>query len=65
MRWNLRLAAANQNIWKAPELQHRLADHRLVISAVAVACQRAPAGGGWAACAADVSRRSPGSERTP
>jgi hypothetical protein len=55
MRWNLRLAAANQSIWKAPELQHPFADHGLVISAVVVAWQRAPAAG--------VRRRSPGSER--
>jgi DNA-binding Xre family transcriptional regulator len=33
MRWNLRLAAANRGIWKASELQRRLADHGLVISA--------------------------------
>ena len=64
MHWNLRLAAADRGIWKAPELQHLLADHGLVISAVAVARQRAPAGD-RAACTADVSRRSPGSERTP
>ena len=56
MRWNLRLAAVNRGIWTASELQHLLAAHRLVIPAVAVACQRAPAG--------DVSRRSPG-ERIP
>jgi len=63
MRWNLRLAAANRGTWKAPEMQRLLAGHRLVISAVAVACQRASAGD-WAACGADVSRRSPG-ERIP
>jgi DNA-binding Xre family transcriptional regulator len=33
MRWNLRLAAANRDIWKASELQRRLAEHGLVISA--------------------------------
>lgn len=33
MRWNLRLAAAHRSIWKASELQQRLADHGLVISA--------------------------------
>lgn len=33
MRWNLRLAAANRDIWKAGELQHMLATHGLVISA--------------------------------
>jgi DNA-binding Xre family transcriptional regulator len=33
MRWNLRLAAASRGIWKASELQRRLADHGLVISA--------------------------------
>jgi DNA-binding Xre family transcriptional regulator len=33
MRWNLRLAAANRGIWKASELQRRLADRGLVISA--------------------------------
>ena len=33
MRWNLRLAAANQGIWKASELQRLLAEHGLVISA--------------------------------
>lgn len=32
MRWNLRLAAANRGIWKASELQRRLAEHGLVIS---------------------------------
>ena len=64
MRWNLRLAAANRGVWKAPELQHLLADHGLVISAVVVAWKRAPAGG-WAASAAEISRRSPGSERIP
>lgn len=64
MRWNLRPATANRGIWSAPELQHLPVDHGLVISVVAVARQRAPAGD-WAAYAADVSRRSPGSERTP
>lgn len=33
MQWNLRLAAANRGIWKASELQRRLAEHGLVISA--------------------------------
>jgi DNA-binding Xre family transcriptional regulator len=33
MKWNLRLAAANQGIWKASELQRLLAEHGLVISA--------------------------------
>lgn len=33
MRWNLRLAAAKRDIWKASELQHLLADHGLRISA--------------------------------
>jgi DNA-binding Xre family transcriptional regulator len=33
MRWNLRLAAANRGIWKASELQRRLAEHGMVISA--------------------------------
>ncbi|MCE7011744.1 helix-turn-helix transcriptional regulator [Kibdelosporangium philippinense] len=33
MKWNLRLAAANRGIWKASELQHKLAEHGLVISA--------------------------------
>ena len=33
MRWNLRLAAANRGIWKAGELQRKLAEHGLVISA--------------------------------
>lgn len=33
MRWNLRLAAANRGIWKASELQCRLAERGLVISA--------------------------------
>jgi DNA-binding Xre family transcriptional regulator len=32
MRWNLRLAAANRGIWKASELQRKLAEHGLVIS---------------------------------
>ncbi len=33
MRWNLRLAAAQRDIWKASELQRMLADAGLVISA--------------------------------
>ena len=33
MKWNLRLAAAHRDIWKASDLQRRLADHGLVISA--------------------------------
>jgi DNA-binding Xre family transcriptional regulator len=33
MKWNLRLVAANRGIWKASELQRRLAEHGLVISA--------------------------------
>ncbi|MCX5417663.1 helix-turn-helix transcriptional regulator [Streptomyces sp. NBC_00059] len=33
MKWNLRLAAANRGIWKASELQRKLAEHGLVISA--------------------------------
>jgi hypothetical protein len=33
MKWNLRLAAANRGIWKASEVQRRLADHGLVVSA--------------------------------
>ncbi|WP_433873267.1 helix-turn-helix domain-containing protein [Saccharopolyspora sp. CA-218241] len=33
MRWNLRLAAAQRGIWKATDLQHRLARGGLVISA--------------------------------
>jgi hypothetical protein len=33
MRWNLRLAAANRDIWKASELQRQLAERGLVISA--------------------------------
>lgn len=33
MRWSLRLAAAHRSIWKASELQQRLAEHGLVISA--------------------------------
>jgi hypothetical protein len=31
MKWNLRLVAANRGIWKASELQRRLAEHGLVI----------------------------------
>jgi DNA-binding Xre family transcriptional regulator len=33
MKWNLRLTAANAGIWKASEMQRRLAEHGLVISA--------------------------------
>lgn len=33
MKWNLRLAAAQREIWKASELQRSLAEHGLVISA--------------------------------
>ena len=33
MRWNLRLAAAHRDIWKASQLQKMLADAGLVISA--------------------------------
>jgi DNA-binding Xre family transcriptional regulator len=33
VRWNLRLAAAQRDIWKASQLQHMLADAGLVISA--------------------------------
>jgi DNA-binding Xre family transcriptional regulator len=33
MKWNLRLAAARREIWKASELQRSLAEHGLVISA--------------------------------
>jgi DNA-binding Xre family transcriptional regulator len=33
VKWNLRLAAAKRDIWKASELQRTLADHGLVISA--------------------------------
>ena len=33
MRWNLRLAAAQRDIWKASELQRMLADAGLVFSA--------------------------------
>jgi DNA-binding Xre family transcriptional regulator len=33
MKWNLRLAAAQREIWKASDLQRLLADHGLVISA--------------------------------
>lgn len=33
MKWNLRLAAAQRDIWKASELQRALAEHGLVISA--------------------------------
>jgi DNA-binding Xre family transcriptional regulator len=33
MKWNLRLTAAHRGIWKASDLQHRFAEHGLVISA--------------------------------
>lgn len=33
MKWNLRLAAAQRDIWKASQLQAMLADAGLVISA--------------------------------
>ena len=33
MKWNLRLAAAQRDIWKASELQRMLAERGLVISA--------------------------------
>jgi len=33
MRWNLRLAAAQRDIWKASDLQRMLAERGLVISA--------------------------------
>ena len=33
MKWNLRLAAAQRDVWKASELQRRLAERGLVISA--------------------------------
>ncbi|SDP27921.1 DNA-binding transcriptional regulator, XRE family [Actinopolyspora xinjiangensis] len=33
MRWNLRLVAAHRGIWKAGELQSRLAEHGLTVSA--------------------------------
>lgn len=33
MKWNLRLAAAHRGIWKAAELQRRLAEHGMVVSA--------------------------------
>jgi DNA-binding Xre family transcriptional regulator len=33
MKWNLRLAAAQRDIWKASQLQRLLAEHGLVISA--------------------------------
>jgi len=32
MKWNLRLTAANRGIWKASELQRRLAERGMVIS---------------------------------
>ncbi|MDA8288427.1 MAG: helix-turn-helix domain-containing protein [Acidimicrobiales bacterium] len=33
MKWNLRLAAAQHDIWKASDLRRMLAEHGLVISA--------------------------------
>ena|SRR2546421_11803491 len=33
MKWNLRLAAAKRDIWKASDLQRALADYGLVVSA--------------------------------
>lgn len=33
MKWNLRMAAAKRDIWKASDLQRTLAQHGLVISA--------------------------------
>ncbi|MDQ6614332.1 MAG: helix-turn-helix transcriptional regulator [Actinomycetota bacterium] len=33
MKWNLRLMAANRGIWKASEMQRRLAERGLVVSA--------------------------------
>ncbi|SFT32347.1 DNA-binding transcriptional regulator, XRE family [Actinopolyspora lacussalsi subsp. righensis] len=33
MKWNLRLVAAHRGIWKAGELQHRLAEYGLTVSA--------------------------------
>lgn len=33
MKWNLRLVAAQRDVWKASELQRRFADAGLVISA--------------------------------
>lgn len=33
MKWNLRLAAAKRDIWKASDLHRALAEHGLVISA--------------------------------
>jgi DNA-binding Xre family transcriptional regulator len=33
MKWNLRLTAANRGIWKASEMQRRLAERGLVMSA--------------------------------
>lgn len=33
MKWNLRLVAAHRGIWKAGELQNRLAEHGLHVSA--------------------------------
>ncbi|SFD99511.1 DNA-binding transcriptional regulator, XRE family [Actinopolyspora alba] len=33
MKWNLRLVAAHRGIWKAGELQNRLAEYGLTVSA--------------------------------
>lgn len=33
MKWNLRMAAAQRDIWKASDLQRRLAERGMVISA--------------------------------
>ncbi|SDJ97025.1 DNA-binding transcriptional regulator, XRE family [Actinopolyspora mzabensis] len=33
MKWNLRLVAAHRGIWKAGELQNRLAEYGLAVSA--------------------------------
>src|SRR5262245_258858 len=33
MRWNLRMASARRDIWKASQMQRLLAEHGLVISA--------------------------------
>jgi DNA-binding Xre family transcriptional regulator len=33
VRWNLRMAAARRDIWKASQLQRSLAEHGLVVSA--------------------------------
>lgn len=56
MKWNLRLAAANRGIWKASELQAKLAEHGLVISTGKMSdCGRAtrPASSSrtWTCCA--------------